>query len=172
MTLSMSSAQLFSSSARAGRRSRALSVSQGKDAVVQRQFRAADVLLFRLPQGRKTSSPFLMAVENVDFPTAARMLAERAGIRIEIDEGASGEKGREQRRSFQTQRTDRPILSARPARPRQRRRRAKISRRAEARQRHRRTVRHRLRAAAKGRARDVAKKNKFTIAQNGRRRTA
>ncbi len=36
---------------------------------------------------------FLMAVENVDFPTAARMLAERAGIRLELDEGAPGEKG-------------------------------------------------------------------------------
>jgi DNA primase len=36
---------------------------------------------------------FLMAVENVDFPTAARMLAERAGIRIEVDEGHTGEKG-------------------------------------------------------------------------------
>lgn len=36
---------------------------------------------------------FVMDYENVDFMTAARMLAERGGVHLELEEGASHEKG-------------------------------------------------------------------------------
>ncbi len=36
---------------------------------------------------------FVRDVENVDFPTAVRILAEKAGIHIEYDEGGESHKG-------------------------------------------------------------------------------
>ncbi len=72
-------------------------VPQGKDAVVQRERRVAAVLLLlRLPGvGRRVQ--FVGKIENVGFPEAVRIVAQKCGIPLPKREFSSPEEAAEAR---------------------------------------------------------------------------